>query len=111
MFTNRSIVLVKHKCTSCDYTPCMMLTRHALFLVAVPVRAGPATKFVQCPEGELQKRKEVVHVVSLHEIDVINSRTQVSDSLCNKAWLVRGHHLVSLCGYGPCWRLTVTSAP
>lgn len=37
---------------------------------------GPATKFVQCPEGELQKRKEVVHVVSLHEIDVINSRTQ-----------------------------------
>ncbi|KAG2501056.1 hypothetical protein HYH03_000875 [Edaphochlamys debaryana] len=37
---------------------------------------GPATKFVQCPEGELQKRKEVVHVVTLHEIDVINSRTQ-----------------------------------
>lgn len=35
---------------------------------------GPSTKFVQCPEGELQKRKEVVHVVSLHEIDVINSR-------------------------------------
>ena len=31
---------------------------------------------VQCPEGELQKRKEVVHTVSLHEIDVINSRTQ-----------------------------------
>ena len=30
----------------------------------------------QCPEGELQKRKEVVHTVSLHEIDVINSRTQ-----------------------------------
>jgi RuvB-like protein 2 len=44
------------------------------------VTAGPATKFVQCPEGELQKRKEVVHVVSLHEIDVINSRTQVSTS-------------------------------
>ena len=38
---------------------------------------GPTTKFVQCPEGELQKRKEVVHVVTLHEIDVINSRTQV----------------------------------
>merc|ERR1711964_752753 len=34
------------------------------------------TKFVQCPEGELQKRKEVVHVVSLHEVDVINSRQQ-----------------------------------
>ena len=37
---------------------------------------GPATRFVQCPEGELQKRREVVHVVSLHEIDVINSRAQ-----------------------------------
>jgi RuvB-like protein 2 len=37
---------------------------------------GSSTKFVQCPEGELQKRKEVVHVVSLHEVDVINSRTQ-----------------------------------
>jgi len=33
------------------------------------------TRFVQCPEGELQKRKEVVHTVTLHEIDVINSRT------------------------------------
>jgi RuvB-like protein 2 len=31
---------------------------------------------VQCPDGEVQKRKEVVHTVSLHEIDVINSRTQ-----------------------------------
>ncbi len=39
--------------------------------------AGPATRFVQCPEGELQRRKEVVHTVTLHEIDVINSRTQV----------------------------------
>jgi RuvB-like protein 2 len=37
---------------------------------------GAQTRFVQCPEGELQKRKEVVHVVSLHEIDVINSRSQ-----------------------------------
>merc|ERR1712010_182939 len=37
---------------------------------------GAMTKFVQCPEGELQKRKEVVHTVTLHEIDVINSRTQ-----------------------------------
>ena len=35
---------------------------------------GPQTRFVQCPEGELIKRKEVVHVVSLHEVDVINSR-------------------------------------
>ncbi|CAK8676550.1 ruvB-like 2 [Clavelina lepadiformis] len=34
------------------------------------------TRFVQCPEGELQKRKEVVHTVTIHEIDVINSRTQ-----------------------------------
>ncbi|CAI4054033.1 hypothetical protein SUVZ_16G0510 [Saccharomyces uvarum] len=37
---------------------------------------GADTRFVQCPEGELQKRKTVVHTVSLHEIDVINSRTQ-----------------------------------
>lgn len=36
---------------------------------------GTTTRFVQCPEGELQKRKEVVHTVTLHEIDVINSRT------------------------------------
>ena len=33
------------------------------------------TRFVQCPEGELQRRKEVVHSVTLQEIDVINSRT------------------------------------
>lgn len=39
--------------------------------------AGPATRFVQCPDGELQRRRETVHVVTLHEIDVINSRTQV----------------------------------
>ena len=31
---------------------------------------------MQCPEGEVQRRREVVHTVSLHEIDVINSRTQ-----------------------------------
>jgi len=37
---------------------------------------GSQTRYVQCPEGELQKRKEVVHTVSLHEIDVINSRQQ-----------------------------------
>jgi RuvB-like protein 2 len=37
---------------------------------------GSNTRFVQCPEGELQKRKEVVHTVTLHEIDVINSRAQ-----------------------------------
>jgi RuvB-like protein 2 len=37
---------------------------------------GPDAKYLQCPDGDLQKRKEVVHTVSLHEIDVINSRTQ-----------------------------------
>ncbi len=37
---------------------------------------GSSTKFVKCPEGELQRRKEVVHTISLHEIDVINSRQQ-----------------------------------
>lgn len=37
---------------------------------------GADTKFVQTPDGELQKRREVTHTVSLHEIDVINSRTQ-----------------------------------
>ncbi|RKP03236.1 hypothetical protein CXG81DRAFT_9825 [Caulochytrium protostelioides] len=38
--------------------------------------AGGDQRFVQCPEGELQKRRETVHTVTLHEIDVINSRTQ-----------------------------------
>jgi len=38
--------------------------------------SGTNVKFVQCPEGELQRRKEMVHTVSLHEIDVINSRSQ-----------------------------------
>lgn len=37
---------------------------------------GATMKFVATPEGELQTRKEIVHVVSLHEIDVINSRQQ-----------------------------------
>ena len=37
---------------------------------------GPQTRFAQCPEGEILKRKEVVHTVSLHDIDVINSRAQ-----------------------------------
>lgn len=46
----------------------LLTTPHSLF--------SPQTKFVQCPEGEIQKRKQVVHTVSLHEIDVINSRTQ-----------------------------------
>lgn len=37
---------------------------------------GPSTKFVQCPAGELQRRRESVHVVTLHDIDVINSQQQ-----------------------------------
>uniref|UniRef100_A0A1I8ILN4 RuvB-like helicase n=1 Tax=Macrostomum lignano TaxID=282301 RepID=A0A1I8ILN4_9PLAT len=51
---------------------------------------GGQTKFVQCPEGELQKRKEVVHTVTLHEIDVINSRTPKDFlALCLAAILAR----------------------
>ncbi|GAX10583.1 RuvB-like protein 2 [Fistulifera solaris] len=34
------------------------------------------TKFVPTPEGEIQKRQTITHMVSLHEIDVINSRQQ-----------------------------------
>lgn len=37
---------------------------------------GGETRFVPCPEGELQRRKESIHTVTLHEVDVINSRTQ-----------------------------------
>lgn len=37
---------------------------------------GPNVKFVQCPSGELQRRRQVVHTVSLHDVDVINSRSQ-----------------------------------
>ena len=37
---------------------------------------GPQTRFAQCPEGEILKRKEVVHTVTLHDVDVINSRSQ-----------------------------------
>jgi len=37
---------------------------------------GPQVRLINTPGGELQKRKEVVHTVTLHEIDVINSRTQ-----------------------------------
>ncbi|KAJ9665381.1 RuvB-like protein 2 [Coniosporium apollinis] len=37
---------------------------------------GADTKFLACPDGELQQRREITHTVSLHEIDVINSRTQ-----------------------------------
>ncbi|PBK76414.1 TIP49-domain-containing protein [Armillaria solidipes] len=37
---------------------------------------GADTECVQSPEDEIQKWGEVVHTVSLHDIDVINSRTQ-----------------------------------
>lgn len=35
-----------------------------------------STKFVATPEGELLQRKTITHTVSLHEMDVINSRQQ-----------------------------------
>lgn len=37
---------------------------------------GAEVKFVACPEGELQKKREQAHSVTLHDIDVINSRSQ-----------------------------------
>lgn len=37
---------------------------------------SPQTRFAQCPEGEILKKKETVHTVTLHDIDVINSRAQ-----------------------------------
>ena len=45
---------------------------------------------MQCPEGELQRKRDVTHVVTLHEIDVINSRTQVciSHILTLEAWCI-----------------------
>merc|ERR1711965_781771 len=74
--------LQKEKVTSGDVIPINKATGRIAVLGRSFTRSrdydamGPNTKFVQCPEGELQKRKEVVHVVSLHEIDVINSRQQ-----------------------------------
>jgi RuvB-like protein 2 len=47
-----------------------------LLLNALTNQTSAFSHSLQCPEGELQKRKEVVHTVSLHEIDVINSRQQ-----------------------------------
>ncbi|GJS09864.1 MID1-complementing activity 1-like protein [Tanacetum coccineum] len=35
---------------------------------------SPHIDFVECPGGELLKHKDVVHCVTLHEIDVINNR-------------------------------------
>ncbi|KAH7728219.1 AAA family ATPase Rvb2 [Aphelenchoides avenae] len=36
---------------------------------------GAQMKFVACPSGEIQKRVESVQTISLHDIDVINSRS------------------------------------
>jgi len=74
--------LTKEKCTAGDVITIDKATGRISVLGRSFTRSrdydamGPTTKFVQCPEGELQKRKEVVHVVSLHEVDVINSRQQ-----------------------------------
>lgn len=37
---------------------------------------GPNVQFLHCPSGEIQKRKIVRHTLTLHDIDVINSRQQ-----------------------------------
>ncbi|CAI9758476.1 unnamed protein product [Fraxinus pennsylvanica] len=42
--------------------------------IMMPWAMGPQTKFVQCPEGELQKKKKVVHCITLHEINVFSNR-------------------------------------
>ncbi|KAL3097999.1 hypothetical protein niasHT_027544 [Heterodera trifolii] len=36
---------------------------------------GPQDKLVACPSGEIQSRVETVNTISLHDIDVINSRS------------------------------------
>jgi RuvB-like protein 2 len=38
--------------------------------------AGPQLKYVHTPDGELKTRRETVHTLTLHEIDVVNSRNQ-----------------------------------
>jgi RuvB-like protein 2 len=37
---------------------------------------GPQLKYVHTPDGELKTRRETVHTLTLHEIDVVNSRNQ-----------------------------------
>ncbi|KAH0789565.1 RuvB-like 2 [Histomonas meleagridis] len=37
---------------------------------------GPRMQFVHTPDGELKTKKETVHTLTLHEIDVVNSRNQ-----------------------------------
>lgn len=36
---------------------------------------GSEKKIVLCPEGDLQKHKVIIHEVTLHEIDIVNSRS------------------------------------
>ena len=38
--------------------------------------SGPSLKMVNTPDGELKTRRETVHSLTLHEIDVVNSRNQ-----------------------------------
>ena len=47
-----------------------------MILYTIILKFLACVQFIQCPDGELQKRRQVAHCVSLHEIDVINSRTQ-----------------------------------
>ncbi|KAJ6240969.1 ruvb-like 2 [Anaeramoeba flamelloides] len=37
--------------------------------------------FIECPSGELQKTREVVHMISLHDMDVINSNSRGFEKL------------------------------
>ena len=42
---------------------------------------GATTRFVQCPDGELQKRKEVIHTVTLQL-----APAGISGTLCRRYW-------------------------
>ncbi|KAL7720526.1 RuvB-like helicase [Entamoeba marina] len=48
-------------------------------------------KFVPTPEGELQQKKSIVHTVTLHEIDVINSKARgVLSLFAVREWINTG---------------------
>lgn len=67
---------------------------------------------MQCPEGELQKRKEVVHTVNLHEVDVINSRTQGFLALfAGDTGEHGGEHILRWCTFTVCWSYLFASTP
>lgn len=56
---------------------------------------GPQTKLVACPSGEIQSRVETVNTITLHDIDVINSREFLSCLIYVKinfriSWLLGG---------------------